>query len=484
AGAGEGVYCAGSDRYKPVPAPKVEPKAVAKVEPKADGLAEKPKEKEKEKEAEDEVKPKKSYSGTPERMLVPGVGDMLKDTTRGKGKVFGLSLKDRSAILPAGKRPDGAYWFNGQFTTSTYYRDQVPSWVEAFNRSGVADRWFGTMWERSRPALDYTAIVGPDDGPGEGKGANQGITFPHPMTGGKPAISKSYYEALANSPFGNDLLLEFAKECITAERLGQDDVPDLLTISFSSNDLVGHTWGPDSHEVFDTTLRSDRIVAELLKFLDAKIGVGNYVVALTADHGVCPLPEAALRQGIDAKRVDPGKIRSTIENALNAKYGKDPSAKPVKWIEAMSSAWIYFNRRVLAARGVSIEAVTQTASEAVQVLPDVMSGVIPNRIDDQDPTERRIRRAMYPNRTGDLYILLKPYRIPSDPVKGTGTTHGSPHAYDTHVPLLIYGPASIRPGVHDEPVTPEHAASIFSTFLGTPPPPDALEFPLPERFWR
>ena len=179
-------------------------------------------------------------------------------------------------------------------------------WVEEFNDSKAADQWFGKDWTRFRTDIDYEkwSRAGHRRGRGQrhcgdgegrpGKGLESGrSTFPHPNTGGRAKPGKEYYEALANSPFGNELLLEFAKRCVTAERLGADDVPDLLVVSFSSNDLIGHTWGPDSQEVLDVTLRSDALVADLLGFLDAKVGKDQYLLAVTADHGICPLPEVS-----------------------------------------------------------------------------------------------------------------------------------------------------------------------------------------------
>ena len=149
-----------------------------------------------------------------------------------------------------------------------------------------------------RPDVDYTQWTGcEDDTGGEalGPGAktHQRVAFPHPTTGGKPTITAEYYEALANSPYGNDMLLALAKKCIEEEKLGADDVPDLLVVSFSSNDLIGHTWGPDSHEVLDVTLRSDVIVKDLLSHLDETVGKGRYLLALSADHGICPVPEVS-----------------------------------------------------------------------------------------------------------------------------------------------------------------------------------------------
>ena len=278
---GADVNCATHVRYQRVPAAPIKEPAVkgAKVE-------------------------KPRPGGTPERMLAPTLADALKAATGGKAKVVSLSMKDRSAALPGGQRPDACYWFDstdGNFVTSTYYRDAIHPWVADYNSTKPADAWFGKEWTRLRPNLDYEKYSGPDDVVGEDVGYGEGRTFPHPLDGGLKMPGQKYYNAVYTSPFGNDILLGLVKRAIDAEKLGKHDVPDLLCVSFSSNDSIGHNWGPDSQEVLDVTLRSDLIVKELLQVLDAKVGKGNYMLALSADHGVCPLPEVAAKQGKDAK---------------------------------------------------------------------------------------------------------------------------------------------------------------------------------------
>lgn len=466
---GEVVYCAGTRRYELVPAPATKP------DPKA-----KPKE-----------------VGSPDRMLAETVADSLRAERPG-ARIFGLSLKDRSAILPTGKKPDGAYWFNGQFVTSTYYADAVHPWVEAFNKSKAADRWFGKDWERYRSDVDYGRWAGPDMAAGEGKGVHvsakddaargwmQGISFPHPNTGGRVKPGKEYYESVANSPFGNELLLALAKTCVTAEQLGADDVPDLLVVSFSSNDLVGHTWGPDSQEVLDITLRSDTIMAELLGFLDDKVGKGQYIVAVTADHGACPLPERARKLGLDAKRFDPKSLARPLEDHLTAKFGAagDPAAKNEKkpaWIEDATYPWITLNRKLIAAVGQTRAGVAREAAAFLAADENVarvftradLEGAIPA----SDHIARLVKRSYYPDRSGDLYIVPREWHLPSA-VLGTGTTHGTPHDYDRHVPLLVYGPG-IPGGTRMEPTTPQATAAIFARWLGVRNPKQA-DFPVPQ----
>jgi predicted AlkP superfamily pyrophosphatase or phosphodiesterase len=462
---GKSVYCAGDERYQLVPDPMVKPKPG--------------------------VRPKQV--GTPERLLVDTVADALKRDRGAKAKVFGLSLKDRSAILPTGKKPDGAYWYDGRFVTSTYYPDaKLPRWVEDYTASGAAERWFGKKWDRLRPELDYEKYSGPDDQPGEGRRTTSttdetppfGRTFPHPVGGTEKTPGPRYREAVAYSPFGNDVVLDIAKRCVVAEGLGTDDVPDLLVVSFSSNDLIGHTWGPDSQEVLDVTLRSDVLMADFLGFLDEKVGKGNYAVALTADHGICPLPEVSAAKGLDAKRIDPKPFQAGIEKHLAATFGPvkgcdEPKAQPA-WVESFHAPWLYVNPRLAKAAGKTPAEVARAAADYLGTQPGVFRVFtredLARDFPADDPIGRRVKRSFHPGRSGDVYVVLKPYYLLSSPL-ALGTTHGTPHAYDTHVPLLVYGPG-VRGGKRDEAVTPQATAALFARFLGVRAPATA-EFPVP-----
>jgi hypothetical protein len=443
--AGKSVNCVGSDRHEQVPSRTAEG-------------------------ADDDEKKGARGGVSPERMLKPSIADALKDATDGKAKVVALSLKNRGAALPGGKHPDAAYWIDGgtgTFVTSTYYRDAVHPWVAEYNRAKPADRWRGKTWDRLRPDLDYAALSGPDDTAGESLGAGQGRTFPHPFVPADPKAKPAYYSAVLASPFGNDLVLDLAEKAIDAEHLGADDVPDLLSLSFSSNDLVGHAWGPDSQEVLDVTLRSDRTVKRLLDVLDAKVGKGRYVLALTADHGVCPLPEVSRAHGRDAARVQ-SATGPKIEKFLAEKYGKGA----VKWLQAISGPWVYLNAAAVRAAGTNpanVEAAlaawlakqdgVQAAYTRTQLTADGPAG---------DDVARIVKQSFFPARSGDVYVLLKPYYLASGKL-GTGTTHGTPYEYDTHVPLVVYG-AGVTPGVHKERVAPLAAAPILAAAAGVAPP--------------
>lgn len=442
------AYCAGTSRYELVPTP-----------------------------ARKSTKP----VGTPDRMLSPTLGDEI--TAAKRGKVFGLSLKDRSGILPSGKKPDGVYWFTGQFVTSTYYRDTPHPWADEFNKSGAADAYLGKEWVRLRSDLDYDKLAGPDDGTGEGKGNGQGVGFPHPTGKAGAKGDREYYEALANSPFGNDLLLDFTKTCVAAEKLGQrDGACDLLTVSFSSNDLIGHTWGPDSHEVLDATLRSDALMAKFTRFLDESVGKGQWAMVVTADHGICPLPEFSAKQGKDAKRVSANAVREAAEAYLRATIDKNAAA-PTAFVEAIPAPYIYLNHKAISAKNLKPEQVADDLAgflrgyagvHAIYTHAQLKAGAVK----PDDEIGQRVLKAFHPDRSGDLYVVMKPLYLLGGDATTTGTNHGSPHDYDTHSAFLAYGPG-IAGGKRDEKVTPLHAAAILAHFAGVPKPKDA-EYDLPK----
>jgi len=422
---------------------------------------------------------------SPQRRRQPSLGDALLEATGGKGKVVSLSLKDRAAILLAALRAL-CFWFStnaGTFVSSSYYGDTLPSWVANFNRAKVADRWFGRDWNRLFPTLDYSRFSGLDDVEAEGIGFGQGRTFPHPMTGGTPRIGRAYYQALTASPYGSELLLALAKKAIDAERLGQNDVPDLLCLSFSSTDLVGHCWGPDSQEVLDITLHSDRIMKELLDYLDARVGKGRYVIGVSADHGVCPIPEVARRQGKKAGRIPPELFTSGAAGFLQEKFG---TGVKLPWIEAVAAGNIYLNRAVLAEQRLKAADVEkelagwlsrQPGIQVAYTRTQLMAGALVD-----DPLGESVRFSFHPERSGDVLFAVRPYHLVSPAVSSPRlaayrTTHGSPHPYDTHVPLLIYGPG-IRPGTHSERVQPQSLPAILCRALGIRTPRGA-EAPVP-----
>jgi hypothetical protein len=454
--AGASVYCVTSDRYRNVltdPAP-------------------------------DQATTVRTRGGTPDRLLVPTFSDALKDATDGKAKVVAISFKDRSAVLPGGHKPDACYWVDnrtGTFCSSNYYRDRPHAWVNGFNRARRAERWFDQTWDRLRPDIDYAHYSGPDDVASEGQGVSrrQGRVFPHPMNAGLMRPAQAYYDTVETSPYGNELVLEFALRAMDAEKLGAQDVPDFLSISFSSNDLIGHQFGPDSQEVLDVTLRSDLIVRDLLKALDQRFGKGQYVVALSADHGICPMPEVSAAKGMDAKRVMLGQLTNGAVAFLRQTFKDTNAAKaePAKaeansvWIQSTAFPWYYLNYKTLAARGLQSTDVADVLAAHLRKQPSVLAVYTRKQIESgvnaSDEIGQRVRKAYHPERCGDVAIVMKPYYLPT--TSATGTTHGSPHAYDTHVPLMIAGPG-VPVGSTDEAITPQAVVPILSQLLGIAPP--------------
>jgi predicted AlkP superfamily pyrophosphatase or phosphodiesterase len=430
--------------------------------------------------------------GGPYRRLQSTFADSLMGVSK-KSKVASLSIKERAAIMLAALHAQICYWFNsktGNFVTSPFYREDPHGWVTQFNKSKPADVWRGTSWERLHPKLDYARYSGPDDFPAEGSGYEQGQIFPHPFVQGSDPKRSNYYNAITNSPMGNVLLLALAKRAIEAEMLGQRDATDVLCLSFSSNDSIGHCWGPDSQEVLDVTLRSDVLMKELMDYLDTKVGKDRYVMALSADHGICPLPEFARRQGKEAGRVIPELLTTQAEAFLNKHFLKD--GQKASWFEtARSNSWVYFNRATLKDKDVNVtEAAAEKAlADWLVKQPGVQSAFTRTELLEgplADPIGRMVQKSFYPDRSGDVIVVLRPYHLFSQPLDSKTaayrTTHGSPHPYDTHVPLLVMGPG-IAPGQRTERVTPQAMASILARAMGVPAPKGA-EAPVPDGLFR
>jgi predicted AlkP superfamily pyrophosphatase or phosphodiesterase len=396
---------------------------------------------------------------SPRNLKNATVGDLLKIGTGGRSKVVTVSAKDRSAIMMGGHLADAAYWMvDTLFVTSTYYRQELPAWARELNGAGKVTSYFGKKWERLLPAAAYD-MVGPDDVAAEADEAGTGRTFPHPIGGA---------EAFDLSPFSNEVVAEFAMRAVTEEGLGRDTVPDLLGISFSANDRVGHAYGPDSHEVMDVTVRLDRTLARFFAFLDKTVGLANVVMVLTADHGVAPLPEvfANLHSGASARRFNPAIVDTAVEAALRARYGPAPAPG---WIAYHDQPQLYLNRAALRAKRVSVEDAERVAQAAIMTVPGVHEALTSSEL--ATGRARGVRSAevlsFYPGRSGDIYYQMEPYILVDD--EPTGTGHGTPWAYDQQVPLLFYG-SRIVPGVRRTPAAVADIAPTLSALLGLTAP--------------
>ncbi len=423
-------------------------------------------------------------AASPSRLMASTVGDELRLATNDRAKVIGISVKDRSAILPAGRHANAAYWFSvvsGTMVSSTYYFNQLPAWVTNFNNAKPADKYFGTKWERLLPENEYVKRVGIDNPKWENVSnawTPDTNLFPHTITGGLTAPGRNFYLALEYTPFTNDILVSFAQEAIVNEQLGQDDDTDVLTVSFSANDYVGHRFGPYSQEVMDVSVRTDRNVATLLDFVDSKIGLANTLVAFTADHGVSPIPEHAAALGLGGGRVPFATVMGKIQSAISARYnpqGKtpDPSAdyllrfqEGAGWREWFINNNLYFNYDALKRDGVDVEEFSQVVVAAVLTVPGIARcfsrvQLLRGETSVTDPIEQRALHGFYPSRSGDVVMVAEPFKYIAETITAT---HGSPYSYDTHVPTIIMG-AGVEAGRYFEPATPADIAPTLSALL-------------------
>jgi hypothetical protein len=381
----------------------------------------------------------------------------------------GISFKDRAAVLPAGKHPNGAYWFDsilGTFVSSTYYFPDLPAWVKEFNQNNrPAEKYFGARWERLLPNAAYQRSL-PDDSPYEK--SPLGNTFPHIINGGESKPGKLFYENFEESPFANDYTAAFVKAAIEGEKLGQDDYTDLLTVSFSANDKVGHSFGPYSQEVEDITLRTDRLLADLFSYIDQKIGLANTLIVLTADHGVVPLPEHSQVIGLGGGRFASKTLTDAIKTVLNKRFGE------AAWILATVNGNIYFDYDVIERRKVNRQEVERVGCEAALKLQGVgqcftrtqlLFGPLP-----PGGYSAQAARGFNAERSGDLVIVVKPFYLQRSEY---GTSHSTPYSYDTHVPIIFYG-AGIVPGSYANASSPSDIAPTLSTLLKIEPPSNTV----------
>jgi predicted AlkP superfamily pyrophosphatase or phosphodiesterase len=366
-----------------------------------------------------------------------------------------------------GHLADAAYWTSDTlFVSSTYYMKELPAWVRQFNGSRAVSSYAGRSWDRVLPVTAYAAL-GRDDVPGEEEVAGRGPTFPHSIP--NPASSERFVTGLEFSPFHNEIIAEFAMRAITEEGLGADAAPDLLAIGFSALDRVGHAYGPNSHEVMDIIVRTDRLLERLFSFLAKRVGLENTVIVLTADHGVAPLPEVvrSFNPNASVARVNPETIVAAARAALDGRYGATPSPG---WIAHHSAPMLYLNARALQAKGISIDEAERVAQVAVERVPAVQQVLTAAELRQQRNQSARSAAALsfYPGRSGNIYYELRPYHLLGE--EPTGADHGSPWAYDAHVPLLWFG-ASVKPGAHYNTVSIADIAPTLSAILGITEPP-------------
>jgi len=404
-------------------------------------------------------------AASPRTLIGTTIGDQMRLSNNLQSKVFTASLKDRAAVLPGGQHPNGAYWFNeasGGFVSSDYYAKELPAWVRSFSANVKADKYFGMKWDRILPAEAYKRAQ--PENLSLQKSALGG-RFPYAVTGGEDKPGQKFYTAFEITPFASEYLANFCMAAVGAESLGADEYPDLLSISFSSPDLTGHYYGPDSAEIEDTYIRLDRVIADLLGFIDGRIGLANTIVVVTGDHGVAPVPEYAHSNGFDAARMSGREVVDAVNKALGARFGEG------KWVQNFINDQLYLDQKLIADKKVDAAEAERVAGETALTLAGVVNyftrtQLVGGRMPD-GPIARRVANGFNRERSGDVWLITKPFYFFSE--GDLPTTHGSPYNYDTHVPVVLFG-AGVKPGRYNDACSPSDIAPTLAALLGIEPP--------------
>ncbi|MGB3005203.1 MAG: alkaline phosphatase PafA [Chitinophagaceae bacterium] len=367
---------------------------------------------------------------SPRNMLVTTICDELRLATNFKSKVIGVAIKDRGGILPAGHSANGAYWYdntNGNWITSTYYMNELPKWVIDFNNQKKVDQYYQQGWNLLYPENSYTQSTA-DEKSYEAKPF--GKKFPYDM---KSYIGKDYGK-ISSSPMGNSLTADFARAAISGEQLGADNNTDFLAVSFSSPDYIGHSFGPNSVEEEDNFLRFDKEIGSFLDFLDSKVGKNQYVVFLSADHGVAHIPEFMQENKLPGGRVMMTDVTKQLNKSLTDVF------KINNIIVSDENYQIHLNHPALDSAKAGKKEIIDWIVDYLSAEPGIAS-VFPledlNRIPLPETIRTMLNNGYYKKRNGDIQVILKPGYI--DAWSNNGTTHGLWNPYDSHIPLLFYG---------------------------------------------
>jgi arylsulfatase A-like enzyme len=382
---------------------------------------------------------------SPRNLLADTLGDELKLATQGKSRVFAISLKDRASVLPGGFSADGAYWIDratGAWITSTYYRTELPKWVQDFNNNKRGEKYLNQEWKDSNGNVLRTTK------PVEGKAGN-------------------FYDLVGSTPLANDYELEFARELITYEKLGSGPATDLLIVSLSANDILGHKVGPDSAEIQAMAMAMDRQLAGFFEYLGHQIGLANIWIALSADHGIAPLPKVATMLRVPGSNLPIDKIRSQINSGLSAKL-----SHPGEYVKQLDYPVAWLNQDAFAAVKATEQEAEHAVGEALKqaglrgyyTRSQLERGDAPN-------TELGLKYLHSYSPLGGWYVLGVP--TPFTIGFSGGTDHATPYTYDTHVPLAFYG-LPFQAGTYRTHAEPVDMVATFASLLGINAPTHAV----------
>lgn len=413
---------------------------------------------------------------SPNNLTASTFGDELVQATGGAARVFSVSMKDRGAILMGGHLGK-AFWYEpdtGRFVTSSYYYESYPDWVTRWNDAKHADAWLGVPWGLLHP-VDTYVFSAQDGRPGERPYKAQGREFPHPM----PATTApDYYGTLRFTPMGDLLTLQFATELMRAEALGGRGQTDVLAVSLSATDYIGHAFGPGSLEAEDNLIRLDRSLAAFFSAVDGQVGLDNTLIVLSSDHGVDEIPEYTQHLGCDAGRHDPEEFLAAANVALRSRFDVEADL-----VTAFRNPSLYLDETAVERLGLDISDVEEALSEVITAMPGfdgavTRSRLMQGRLPDTKLMDR-VLRAFHPTRSGNVIVIQSKSWYLYPEAQKFAAMHGSPHSYDTYVPIFFAGPG-IKPHISHRPVAPEDIASTITGYLGLKPPTGNTGTPLLE----
>ena len=369
---------------------------------------------------------------SPKNLLATTIGDELKLSNNFRSRVFGISLKDRGAILPAGRSADAAYWFDdstGTWTSSTYYMNKLPGWVIQFNNLKMPESLMREKWNLLYPQNTYLQSTADNMDYEFNKHDKAGPVFPHNID----SNSKSRFSAFKYSPFSNTLSFEFAKYLINSEGLGNRGVTDMLCLSISGSDYIGHAYGPNSLEIEDTYLRIDKEISDFLKFLDDYAGKGNYLLFLSSDHGASQISEFLENKKINSGSNNNYALVKEINNDLLKKFGEKDLVK------AYFDFQFYLNNVKIDSLKLPVAAIKEEIKRILFNIPGISSAFNYEDLNNEVfpfQLKEMMSNGYYKNRSGDIKIIMEPQFTD---YKKQGSEHGSFYNYDSHIPLIFFG---------------------------------------------
>lgn len=412
-------------------------------------------------------KTKPSDGTSPANLRVDTLGDQLRYASGDRAKVVTVSGKDRGAILLAGKTGT-AYMYmddSGNFASSTYYMQSHPAWVQRYHAARPQDRYYGMTWT---PLLADSAYATDADDSFYPVTTGTANRFPFTFSGKSGAIDADYFKKLKTGPYLDELTLDFARAAVEGERLGANaaGVTDLLGVSLSAHDYVNHAFGPESKMSHDHLQRLDRMLDGFFDYLDRRVGRDSFVVVLTADHGFANAPEFSKARHIDAGRIPSARLVAALNAHLQEKYRLAPL------VRASSMPNIHLDRELLAANGLAQDDVERTAARFLMTQDGVADVVTRSQMETgaaQAPRTRVLmRRAWDAERSGDLMVVTRPYWVFGS--GSSGSSHGTPYAYDTNVPLIVMGPRWIKAGYYGHSAETVDTAPTLAALLRVRPP--------------